>query len=121
MIKKAEGVTVKYTEVVSGDEHGGHYSVLKAVEGMEYLRRLFPDARADTMNFVLFSTSGIHGTYQTIEDEEKEPGCGVTFLVINPRLVRTIYGNAFPETEDDFDFLKKLRESSKQVVTNEVG
>ena len=107
------------TSTVTGE--GRHYSILQAADGMSYLRQIFPEANADKMNLVLFSTSGVHGTYQTIEDEEKEPGIGVTFLVINPRMVRTIYGTAFPKTEDDFDFLKKLRESSKQVVMNDIG
>lgn len=35
------------------------------------LRGMFPDAKADDMNFVLFSTSGVHGTYNTIEEAEK--------------------------------------------------
>lgn len=85
--------------------------------GMEALRVMFPDGEADRDNLVMFSTSGVHGTYLTIEDEQAAPDTGVTFLVLQPRLVATRYGVAHPETEDDFDFLKKLRATSWAVMT----
>ena len=51
-----------------------HYSVLRlsgGEGGMGALRAMFPNAVATEMNFVLFSTSGIHGSYELIEDAEK--------------------------------------------------
>ncbi len=86
--------------------------------GMVALRAMFPDAKANEMNFVLFSTSGVHGSYQTIEEEKQDPVHGVTFLVVHPRLVSLRYGNCMPKTEDDFDFLRRLRASSHEVVKN---
>ena len=94
----------------------GHYSVSKSEGSMSDLRAIFPKGEADSLNFVLFSTSGVHGTYQTIEEEEIDPIGEVTFLIVHPRLVSLRYGNARPETPEDFSFLKKLRESSKSVV-----
>lgn len=91
--------------------------------GMAFLREWFPDAKADNMNFVLFSTSGVHGSYTTIEEIEAEQGSEsteklemLTFLVVQPRMVSMHYGNCLPETADDFNFLKELRASSHAIV-----
>jgi hypothetical protein len=93
--------------------------------GMEALRTMFPDAQACPITFVLFSTSGVHGHYGTIEaaeqqliapkpDQEEEPS--VTFCVIKPRIVCTQYGNAKPRNADDINFLKELRASSHRAL-----
>jgi hypothetical protein len=102
-------------------EGGAHYNIMRCAshEGMALLREMFPDGEADEMNFVLFSTSGIHGTYTTIEDIEREPeewGNLLTFLVVQPRIVCTRYGLCAPETPEDFAFLKKLRASSHAAM-----
>ena len=84
------------------------------------MRSIFPEATADEMNFVLFSTSGVHGTYATIEEVERASSLPysidrprhITFLVVRPRVVALQYGNCAPETPEDFAFLKKLRETS---------
>lgn len=97
------------------------YSVLCLTgNGMEALRQLFPDGKADEMNAVLFSTSGIHGSYATIEDVEaggEDSPEDVTFVVIQPRIVCMRYGNAQPKTTDDFAYLKGLRESSLRAMS----
>ena len=103
-----------------------HYSVMRLTEpktGMEALRGMFPDAKANELNFVLFSTSGVHGTYNTIENAEtfllgeSEDGFAeVTFVIVHPRLVAMRYGVCNPETQDDIDYLKALRESSWTVA-----
>ncbi len=47
---------------------GAHYNTY-SFDSMAALREFFPNG-ADPMNFVLFSTSGVHGTYATIEEIE---------------------------------------------------
>lgn len=91
----------------------------RAEDGMAALRDLFPDAEADDLNFVLFSTSGVHGTYCTIEEMESgdEKPASITFLIVHPRIIGLRYGNCIPETPEDFSFLKALRQSSWRVVT----
>lgn len=99
-----------------------HYSVMRKVQGysgMEALRTMFPEGAADDLNMVLFSTSGVHGTYNTIEEAEQhltaptdETCGGVTFLVLHPRLVALRYGCCDPKTQADIDYLKRLRASS---------
>ena len=89
-------------------------------EAMGMLKDLFPDARANEMNFCLFSASGIHGTYSTIEDAEIEVSKGesaeITFLVIHPRVVALRYGNVIAESQEDINFLRRLRASSLKAV-----
>lgn len=105
----------------------GDYAVLGLTDqrnGMGVLREIFPNGEANYLNFVLFSTSGVHGTYNTIEEAEArvngdmEACRKVTFLIIHPRLVTLRYGICEPETQDDIDFLKKLRASSHDWVAN---
>jgi hypothetical protein len=106
--------------------HYNHFSCRDA-DGMSALRAFFPDG-ADEMNFALFSTSGVHGTYSTIEEAETAIARGnkdddgedwtpsVTFLIVQPRICCMRYGNCDPQTQEDIDFLKRLRESSWQAV-----
>ena len=119
------------------NKDGHHYNIYKveASKGMEVLRDLFPDAEANEMNFVMFSTSGIHGSYATIEDIENgfneygvdpqfpggEPpddywGNNLTVLVIHPRIVCMKYGD-IEVAPDDIQFLKDLRKSSIEAFT----
>lgn len=122
------GVTDGLWESVHKKE-GGHYNNYGCHDrdGMEALRTMFPEGDADELNAVLFSTSGVHGLYNTIEEAEQyvlkyqdgsEPGddCDlvpdVTFLVVHPRLCTVRHGNCIPQNSDDIDFLKRLRESS---------
>jgi hypothetical protein len=103
-----------------------HYSVLrlkKNANGMGALRCMFPDGKADELNFVLFSTSGVHGTYNTIEEAEQyisgldDDGISeVTFVIIHPRLVAIRYGACNPKNNADIEYLKQLRESSHKIV-----
>lgn len=103
--------------------HGdsGHYNVSKIINesySMKALKELFPEGEksVNEMNFVLFSTSGVHGTYTTIEEAEEDEELSVTFLVIHPRLVSLRYGTVSPRKPDDFEFLKKLRCASWDIV-----
>lgn len=97
-----------------------HYSISQVGddEGMEFLRKAFPKAEADSLNFCLFSTSGVHGSYNSIEEEESGDEPCITFLVIRPRVVEMIYGNCEPCTAEDVGFLKMLRASSANAMLN---
>jgi hypothetical protein len=84
---------------------------------MATLRKWFPEGLANDLNVALFSTSGVHGTYISIEEAEAyEEPTEITFLVLRPRTVQTYYGNCRPETPDDFAFLKRLRASSREIL-----
>lgn len=114
---------------------GGHYNnfALKHGKEYEYLRLLFPKGEADELNFVLFSTSGIHGTYTSIEEVERglqkygdEPefeddwpddyyGNEITVLIVQPRVCSLYHGN-ITVTLADMEYLKGLRQSSYDAV-----
>ena len=102
----------------------------EVIKSMKALRRFFFSKDGINQdNFILFSTSGVHGTYGTIEDAENpdpaeyteeeiwslENQC-VTFLIIQPRILCFRYGNVYPKTEDDFKYLKELRAASWKVM-----
>ena len=109
---------------------GAHYNsyACRDEDGMAALREFFPDGRASDLNFVLFSTSGVHGTYSTIEEAEQVLARGnkdengedwtpsVTFLIVQTRICCLRHGNCLPETADDIVFLKRLRQTSWDVV-----
>lgn len=117
-------------------KQGGHYNnfSIKPGRGMEALHEWFPHAEANEMNFVLFSTSGAHGTYTTIEEIEasltkygENPDFDddgwpddysdneLTVLIVQPRLCTVRHG-LIPVTLADIPFLKALRLSSWDVV-----
>lgn len=97
------------------------YEVQKipAETGMAVLKSIFPDGEANDLNFCLFSTSGTHGSYLSIEDvaaslRSEEPK-ELTVLVIQPRTVRMLYGSIAVQT-DDIPYLIRLRESSRRIA-----
>lgn len=110
-------------------KQGAHYNTYgcRDVDGMEGLRSIFPKGKADEFNVCIFSTSGVHGMYTTIEEAEiefwknqrgetdedgNEFTPEVTFLIIHPRIVCLRYGNCRPQSAEDFEYLKKLRQTS---------
>jgi len=109
-------------------DESAHYSIMCLTNkgsGMEALKELSPHGDADKLNFVLFSTSGIHGSYNTIEEAElflqgKDPEGypEITFLIVHPRLVALRYGICVPTSQEDINYLKKLRDNSYSAVMN---
>ncbi len=92
--------------VVSG--FTGHYSVVE-LEDMAELREILGDG-ADRLNWLFLSTSGVHGSYTTLNDVFDEDGGEsehrVTVLVVQPRMVRSFYGH-IQITEDDVPWLRQ--------------
>jgi hypothetical protein len=111
---------MKFWEDVNGVDKRDYciWKLLNHEQGLAALKALFPSSEADELNFVLFSTSGVHGSYRTLEQEQEAPGTGVTFMVIQPRLVLTRYGVVYPKSEEDFGFLKKLRATSQEAMAH---
>jgi len=116
---------------------GAHYNIFAITGGMKTLREFFPTGDANTMNFVLFSTSGVHGMYTLIEeiegsllkygdhpsfldgdstdwpDDYHSPN--LTVLIVQPRIVCLRYG-AFDIGIEDIKWLKRLRETSLSAM-----
>lgn len=123
----------------SFNKMGAHYNIygtLSPDNALKMLRDWFAQPKQiNEMNFIVFSTSGVHGMCTTIEEVEKdirkfgpvppEPKDDdddtyhpreVTFLLIQPRIVGMTYGNAACKTLDDVKFLKQLRARSWKAV-----
>ena len=145
MTSKAEGAVMfsgpMFTPVVDGartsvqNKEGAHYNTYATRDqdsALAFLRECFPNAKSiNAMNFVLFSTSGIHGSYKTIEevdadiieygdvereDDDDRPSRYVTYLLVQPRIVSMTYGNCACRTLADVKFLKQLRRWSWKAV-----
>lgn len=96
-------------------KEGAHYNIfcLKNDEnGMEYIKLFFPEGECDEMNLIFFSTSGIHGSYVTIEDIEKS---------LEKYGYESLKCEKSSEEDDYFDpFLKKLRDSCS-LYSSKIG
>lgn len=103
-----------------------HYSISN-INSLDELKNIFPEGECNELNFVMFSTSGVHGSYATLEEIENSLALGLseddddycrnslTILVIQPRLVNMLYGDIRVE-KCDIPYLKKLKESSKKAM-----
>jgi C4-type Zn-finger protein len=116
---------------------GAYYNIWSLEGGTECLKNTFPTGEANSMNFALFSTSGVHGTYTTIEGIEhslKTYGENPSFLqdededypddyhrheltvaIYHPRIIGVGFGVIDVRLED-IPYLKKLRQSSWDAV-----
>lgn len=77
-----------------------------------------PDHTDFTLNWLFLSTSGVHGSYATLDDletwEPEEPGdrrC-ITVLVVKPRIVQTLYGTVEIQADD----IPWLREAVRRTL-----
>lgn len=100
-----------------------HYSI-REISSIVELKQIFPTGEADELNFCLFSTSGVHGHYTTIEEIEdsfdlpdghEDKVDMLTVLVVHPRTVTMKYGNIHP-VKEEIEYLKRLRKSSQEAV-----
>lgn len=119
-------------------KQGAHYNIFQITGGIAALKDIFPEGEADDMNFALFSTSGVHGSYLTLDelargidkygdepefedDEEPEDYAGdqLTVIIVQPRIVCLRYGNITVK-KDDLPYLRKLQATSWSAAA-EIG
>jgi hypothetical protein len=95
------------------------------IESMDDIRRVFPTLDdVNDLNFMLFSTSGVHGSYASIEDVEAELSGGgdpddgppkLTVMILQPRCVTFGFGHISVEA-GDIDYLKGIRARSRNAM-----
>lgn len=95
----------------------GHYGA-SAADDMGAVRRALPEGGADELNWLFVGTSGVHGTYLTLDDAEAILRAGearaeedawpprVTVLIVYPRRVWCRYGDV-AVTLDDVAWLRE--------------
>jgi hypothetical protein len=99
-----------------------HYKTIDSIKSIADLRELFPDGKADELNWCFLSTSGVHRSYHTLDDmhiPDEDDGTffrNVTVLVVHPRLVVLKYGHITVETDEDEKWLRGLVRSSVDAV-----
>lgn len=103
-----------------------HYKNGK-IHSIKDLKDLFPSGEADGLNWCIFSTSGVHGSYFTLDeieyslrenlDEYSVHYCRprLTVLVIKPRMVSLGWGEIEVALED-VPFLRTLGETSLACI-----
>lgn len=106
-------------------------------ETEQYLREQFPNGEIarESLTVCIFSTSGVHGCYTTIEAAERQLNHPrndlyysqyedsvptVTYMIIHLRSIKIIYGN-IEVTAENLDFLKKVRASSQLFLAKMGG
>lgn len=109
---------------------GAHYNVYafngRPLKSGEFLKMGFVP---DHLNFFLFSTSGVHGSYFTLEeietawditdqDADDYEGREITVLLVQPRTVTLTYGNIEIESLEHLQVLKTIRALSWAVVAD---
>ena len=110
-------------------EKDSYYSVNKITDITEVKQRINPGA--DTLNWLFLSTSGVHGSYTTLEDlqrhwgtyEDGEPREShyLTVLVVQPRTVRVWYGEIEIEREDIPWLAEQVKRTLAGVAESQEG
>ncbi len=114
-----------------GAQRGGHYSINGATADdrmatVDDLRMMFLEncAGVDELNYMLLSTSGIHGSYSNLdgvtpanEPQTEDSVNDVTFLIIRPRLVQLVFGNVVVRTREELEWLRRCVTASLQAIT----
>lgn len=103
-------------------------------EVWQQIKEIFPDNKADNLNWIFGSTSGVHGSYITLDkladpeywkefNEDKDPEDHIdrteldfTFLIIQPRLCVMYYGTLYIRNDEDSEWLKTVITSSVKAV-----
>lgn len=102
-----------------------HYKVSE-IKSIKDIKSIFPDGKANVLNWFFASTSGIHGSGATLDDIEKYFGWNgeeplevednyLTVLVVQPRLCVLRYG-AFEIQPEDLEYLRELVRSTLSAV-----
>lgn len=101
---------------------------VQEITSIQEVRQLFPNGFADELNWLLCSTSGIHGSYLTLDELEyiirgEDPNNPplpngkwyITILIIFPRRVTMLYGEIMIGLED-IQYLRKLVRSTLENI-----
>jgi hypothetical protein len=103
-----------------------HYKVTK-LDGMKDVRKVFEGETDFTLNWLFLSTSGVHGSYATLDEvfgEEylnEDGSASITAMVMMPRLVVMRYGE-IRITQADVPFLREtVRKTMEGIAESQKG
>lgn len=95
-----------------------HYKIEK-LQGIKEIRDIFNDDEEETdwtLNWLVLSTSGVHGSYTTLDKLDFSDGYAcITALIIHPRLVVLRYGE-ITIAQDDVPYLRMLVSKSLEGI-----
>lgn len=131
------------THELKGDTLDEKWANLKQIFEREYPKNEDPEEvtyKANRMNLLIGSTSGIHGTYTSLDDLENPDSeyrqeClaegesvsetigdteAFTFLVIQPRICRLIFGTIGFRSPEDFNWMRTIiSESLDEIIESQ--
>lgn len=113
--------------LIAGRSGGAHYTIWR-LDSIDDVREHFPDGTDYQLNWLFVGTSGVHGSYASLddvedqiraprdtpEDEDADPPM-VTLLIVQPRLVKTTYGTV-PVTLEDIAWLRTVVEDTAEGI-----
>lgn len=117
--------------LVAGQTKTGNRRTIWGIKDPDYsmrsLRKKFPlESEGDGIdrdNVILFSTSGSHATYMTLEESQglyehgkRGEDIEVAFLIIHPRILSFQFGCVRPESLEDYEYLLRLRDDSHATL-----
>lgn len=96
----------------------GYWTISLATTAQDFID-MFPNG-VDYLNWLLLSTSGIHGSYQTLDDWTPESP-KITMLAICPRILRMTFGDV-EVSEKQIPILRRLvSETLEAIATSQKG
>jgi hypothetical protein len=121
-------------EQIAGRPGGGHYTIWR-FDSIDDVRAQFPDDVDYTLNWLFVGTSGVHGSYAALDDvmdalttppdpsdddEDGDDPPTVTLLIVQPRLVKTMYGDV-PVTPADIAWLRTVVAGTTEGIEESQG
>ncbi|MFW9872431.1 MAG: hypothetical protein ACFFG0_04955, partial [Candidatus Thorarchaeota archaeon] len=94
-----------------------HYT-LKEIKDIEMVKAFFTHDEGNDLNWCFLSTSGVHGSYTTLDEMEQLDYKGnydITILIIQPRLCNLFYGN-IPISKEDVSYLRHLVSTTIEAI-----
>lgn len=97
----------------------GYWTISLATSAQDFID-MFPKGHADYLNWLFLSTSGIHGSYKTL-DEWTPESPKITMLAICPRTLRMTFGDV-EVTKEQIPILRRfVRQTLEEVAKTQEG
>jgi hypothetical protein len=106
---------------------------IREIRSIQEIYNLFPNGIANSRNWIILSSGGVHGTFNTLddveyilrgEDEDEEPLPNgrtlITVLIVQPVACVLLWGEVMVNMED-VQYLRKLVRSTLENIVDSQG
>ena len=91
-----------------------YYKIIGGLN-MDIIRSVFGHELDYEMNWLILSTSGVHGTYTSLDNLESDPSqwdedgyAMITAMIFQPRIIRVIFNGDLKITRDDIPYMREV-------------